>query len=37
MYVRQKNTGDYEVVVRSGGAEALALHPDLFEEKDGEQ
>jgi len=36
MYIRQKNTGEYEIVVRSGGEQALSQHPDLFEEIEGE-
>lgn len=35
MYIRQKNTGNYEIVVRSGGEQAIVLHPDLFEEVEG--
>lgn len=36
MYIRQKNTGDYEIVVKTGGDAALLLYPDLFEEVEGD-
>ena len=30
-YIRQKNTGDSEIVVIENGEVALAAYPDLFE------
>ncbi len=36
MYIRQKNTADYEIVVKENGELALQLYPDLFEQVKGE-
>lgn len=36
MYIRQKNTADYEIVVKENAELALQLHPDLFEQVEGE-
>jgi hypothetical protein len=31
VYIRQKNTGQREVIVASNGEQALSLYPEIFE------